>query len=82
MDATAGTLTLPAAGNVLTGSGTYGNPSSAVTPTLTLPAAGTVLSSTTYGNPGCQVTGTRTDCPAAHALSGPCHRAQQKASAP
>ena len=53
-----GSLTLPAAGDVLSGSGTYGVAGTGSTPTLTLPAAGDVLS------------GTRTDCPAADALSG------------
>jgi hypothetical protein len=54
-----GTLNLPTAGNVLTGSGTFGNPGSAVTPTLTLPIAANVKTgSANYGNPGSAITPT------------------------
>ena len=56
-DASSGTLTLPGAGKVLTGSGSYGDPGSAVTPTLTLPTASNVLTgSGLYGDPGAQQT--------------------------
>ena len=67
----AGSLTLPAVGNVLTGSGTYGVAGAGSTPTLTLPAVGNVLIGTTYGNPGSVTTGTRTDCPAANGSAAP-----------
>jgi hypothetical protein len=52
-----GALILPTAGNVLAGSGAFGNLGSAITPTLTLPIAANVKSGTAnYGNPGSAVT--------------------------
>ena len=62
-----GTLTLPAGGKVLSGSGTYGIAGNGTTPTLTLPTAGDVLTgSGTYGDPGAALTPSFTpDFPAA-----------------
>lgn len=52
--------TFPAAGNVLLGSGTYGDVLSVTTPSLTLPSAANVwYGSGTYGNPSSPVTPTK-----------------------
>ncbi|HYX32239.1 MAG TPA: hypothetical protein VE954_03945 [Oligoflexus sp.] len=64
----AGTLTLPSAANVLTGSGTYGDPGSALTPSYgpDFPSAGNVLSTDTVNG----TTGTLTLPSAGNVLTG------------
>ncbi len=68
--------TLPAMGNVLTASGTFGYAGGLLTPTLTLPdAANTWYGSGAYGNPSSPVTPTKrassiTNCTPANVKSG------------
>ena len=57
---TSGLLSLPAATNVLFGSGLYGDASARRTPSLTLPLPGKVLQGTIYGVGGTGYTGTLT----------------------
>ena len=61
--AATGTLTLPTAGNVLSGSGVFGVGGSSVTPTLTLPATANVRTTNgSYGVSGTASTPTLANC--------------------
>lgn len=65
-----GTLTLPAASNVSTGNGSYGDPNALMTPNLVLPSSSKVLSGTLFGVNGSGSTGALTLPTANHVIAG------------